>query len=276
MPSWPLIIVPIYNAIEPLRLCLDSLSRYLPAAARVLLINDASPDTRVAPLLDKYRQQQNWELLTNPENLGFVKTANIGLRQVSHHAILLNSDTIVTPGWLQRMTAAAENNGAVATVTPWTNNGEIVSLPNFCQSSPIPADPDAVANVIASAGSAQFPELPTAVGFCMLITAAAIQTIGYFDEDTFGLGYGEENDYSRRAVAAGLSNILCDNAYVCHQGNQSFGPRGLAPGDESMRRLLSRHPGYLEIVQDYIAADPLAVRRTALVSALSTAGISLD
>lgn len=275
MSVWPLVIVPVYNAIGPLSRCLESLSCNLPDNTQVLLINDASPDVDIAPLLQRYAEQYGWELKTNLHNLGFVKTANIGLRQASAHAVLLNSDTQVTPGWLQRMKAAVESDAAIATVTPWTNNGEIVSLPRFCESSNIPADPDAVAAVIAATGSACYPELPTAVGFCMLISVNAIRTIGYFDEQTFGLGYGEENDYSRRAIAVGMRNILCDDVFVCHQGNQSFGPRGLVPGDESMQRLLGQHPDYLEVIQSYIAADPVENRRTEIITAIADAGISL-
>ncbi len=267
MSNWPLIIVPVYNAVAATTVCLAALSQNLPAGAEVLLINDASTAADITPLLQKYSRLEGWKLQENSTNLGFVKTANIGLRQARGHALLLNSDTIVTTAWLERMTTAIKPG--IASVTPWSNNGEIVSLPNFCQANPIPSDPDAIALAIANTGTPQYPEIPTAVGFCMLITAQAIAEIGYFDEQTFGLGYGEENDYSRRAVATGLRNILCDDAYVCHLGSQSFGPRGLAADAGSMQRLLGLHPDYLEIVSRYIKADPLAERREHLVQALA-------
>ncbi len=56
----------------------------------------------------------------------------------------------------------------------------------------------------------------------------------------------------------------------------AIGPRGLAPGDESMQRLLSRHPDYLEIIHSYISTDPLANRGSQLLTAIAAAGISLD
>ncbi|MBE9550013.1 MAG: glycosyltransferase family 2 protein [Proteobacteria bacterium] len=276
MNQWPLVIVPVYNAVAATTACLDALARNLPPGANVLLINDASTDAAISPLLEMYKQSNNWLLINNPVNLGFVKTANIGLRSAAADAVLLNSDAVVTSDWLPRLQRAAATDPAIATVTPWTNNGEIASLPGFCQANPVPADPEAVARVIAASGPAEYPQLPTAVGFCMLITAKAIRQLGYFDDTTFGLGYGEENDYSRRAVNAGLRNVLCDNAYVCHLGNQSFGPRGLSPGDESMRRLLNCHPDYLEIVGSYISEDPLAKRREKLLAALSAEGVALD
>ena len=78
-----------------------------------------------------------------------------------------------------------------------------------------------------------------------------------------------------RVTAAGMRNVLCDDVYVVHLGNRSFGPLGLKPGEESMRRLLSRHPDYLDGVQDFIANDPLAARRAEILAELERAGLRL-
>jgi hypothetical protein len=120
-----------------------------------------------------------------------------------------------------------------------------------------------------------YPELPTAVGFCMAIARRAVDRVGLFDEARFGRGYGEENDFSLRARAAGLRNVLCDDVYVAHAGGRSFGPLGLRPDETSMQRLLDRHPGYLETVQAFIAEDPLAARRGTILDALERAGLRL-
>jgi GT2 family glycosyltransferase len=197
------------------------------------------------------------------------------MRLCDGDVVLLNSDTEVTPGWLQGLQRCLASDAAIATATPWTNNGEIASIPRFCSVNPPPPDPDAVAAAIAAAGAACYPELPTAVGFCMAVTRRAIERIGLFDEARFGKGYGEENDYSMRARAAGLRNVLCDDVYVVHLGGRSFGPLGLGPDEDSMRRLLDLHPGYLQLVQAFIAEDPLAVRRRAVLDALDRAGLHL-
>jgi GT2 family glycosyltransferase len=213
--------------------------------------------------------------LGNAENLGFVRTANRGMQLTRGDVVLLNSDTEVTRGWLHGLGRCLAADTAIATATPWTNNGEIASLPRFCAANPVPADAEAVAAVVAGAGPARYPELPTAVGFCMAVARRAIDRLGLFDETLFGTGYGEENDFSMRARDAGMRNVLCDDVYVVHLGGRSFGPLGVKPGEDSMRRLLSRHPGYLEQVQDFIAADPLAERRRAILEALDRAGVSL-
>jgi GT2 family glycosyltransferase len=110
--------------------------------------------------------------------------------------------------------------------------------------------------------------MPTAVGFCMAISLRAISRIGLFDEATFGRGYGEENDFCQRAEKAGMRNVLCDDAYVVHHGGASFGPLGLKPDQNSMNRLLARHPDYMRKVSEFIETDPLKVRRQQILDCL--------
>ena len=47
----PSIIVPVFNGHAELRRCLDSLERHTPRDARIVLVDDASTDPRIAPLL---------------------------------------------------------------------------------------------------------------------------------------------------------------------------------------------------------------------------------
>ena len=273
-PGLPAVIVPVFNALEDLQGCLESLRRNTPPEAEVVLIDDASTDPRVLPLLRARASLSGarWRVEPQPVNRGFVATVNRGMQLTDGDVVLLNSDTIVTPGWLLGLQRCLDSDASIATATPWTNNGEIASLPRFCQVNPVPADVDAVAQVIRAARldqpEAAYPDLPTAVGFCMAISRRAIDRLGLFDERLFGRGYGEENDFSLRASNAGMRNVLCDDVYVAHVGGRSFAPLGLAPGEDAMTRLLSRHPDYLVQVEAFIAADPLRERRTRLVSAL--------
>lgn len=273
----PSVVVPVYNAADELSRCLESLHTTLAAGTGVIIIDDASPDSAVQELLGTWRQRavDGWRFERNISNLGFVGTANRGMRLAQGDVVLLNSDTLATPGWLQGLQRCLDSDETMGTATPWTNNGEIVSLPAFCAPNPVPADPLAVARVIAGTGEAVYPSIPTAVGFCMAISRRAIDRVGLFDEALFGKGYGEENDFSMRISQAGMRNVLCDDVYVVHVGGCSFGPLGLKPDESSMQRLLSRHPDYLEIVQEFIREDPLSVRRQAIVTALEREGVRL-
>ncbi len=273
----PTVIIPIYNAPRELAVCLDSLHRNTPPQCEVLLLDDASDDPLVQPLLRRWLGQAGpgWSLEQQVHNVGFVGTVNRGMQMTRGDVVLLNSDTVLTPGWIEGLQRCLAADDTIATATPWTNNGEIVSLPAFCQANPLPADAAAIARVIAATGKPAYPEIPTAVGFCMAISRAAIDSLGSFDQELFGLGYGEENDFSMRARHAGMRNVLCDDVYVAHVGGRSFTPRNLRPDSSAMQKLLSRHPGYLQLIQAFIAADPLAGRRKELVSALRHGGIEI-
>jgi GT2 family glycosyltransferase len=272
--SLPIVIVPVFNAFEQLAACLGSISRTVPSDTGILLIDDASTDERIRPLLKSWSDEAKpfRQLVLQPENRGFVATANHGMRLAGKDLVLLNSDTEVTPGWLQSLADCLRSDPSIATATPWSNNGEIVSIPEFCVSNRVPENPGAVAARIKSCGQPVYPDMPTAVGFCMAISQRVIERIGLFDEVTFGRGYGEENDFCQRAEQAGFRNVLCDDAYVVHHGGASFGPLGLKPDESSMQRLLAKHPEYLRKVMAFIKADPLATRRRQILECLERTG----
>jgi GT2 family glycosyltransferase len=265
------VIVPAYGAAVELEACLESLAGTLPAGVRVLLADDASPGDAVAELAQRWAGSGRIALdhVRRPRNLGFVGNVNEALREIGRHdAVLLNSDTIVTRGWLECMLACAANDARIASITPWSNNAEICSFPEFCRSNALPTHLDRLSEAAMSAGVPEYPELPTGVGFCLFLRRAALDAIGDFDQATFGRGYGEENDWCLRATGHGWRHVLCDNAYVAHRGGASFGPEGLAPGGENLARLNARYPGYNAAIAEFIMRDPLRTLRERLARRL--------
>lgn len=268
--SLPTVVIPVFNAHDCLVACLESLDRHSPSAP-VVLVDDASDDPRIAPCLAAWASTRDGAaVIALSANRGFVHAANRGVAAVTGDVVLLNSDTEVTTGWLEALARCLASDASIATATPWSNNAEIVSLPGFCRNNPAPRDPARWARAARASALGTYPDLPTAVGFCMAVSGAAIEALGFFDEDAFGRGYGEENDFCRRAADAGWRNVLCEDAYVVHHGGQSFGPVGLGPGEDTMARLLAKHPGYLDLVSAWIEADPLAERRRRLLEHLET------
>lgn len=260
------VVVPIYNAFEVVKDCLESLEKYQSDISQVILINDASTDVRIRPYIEILANKNNWKFINQTENKGFVKTANLGLKLSKNHTVLLNSDTIVNQPWILSFKQALTLNLKLGTATPWSNNAEICSFPVFLANQKPIKNMEQFAKNIYKNHQPQYPSIPTAVGFCMLVSKKAKELVGYFDEDHFGHGYGEENDYSMRVIEAGLKNILCDNAYVVHVGNKSFSEFGLQPNEETMQRLLVKHPEYLTIIQDYIKIDPFTSLREKILS----------
>ena len=282
MSALPTVVVPVHNALDALDACLASLDRTLPPGAKVLVADDHSSDPRIAPMIESWcaRTKLAARHVRRARNLGFPANCNAAFADTGDDdVVLLNSDTLTTAGWLQQIARCAGSDPRIATITPWSNNAEICSFPRFCEDNPVPDQPDAVAEAAAGLSPVLYPELPTAVGFCMFVRRAALRQIGGFDAETFGRGYGEENDFCLRAAAMGWRNVLCETAYVVHLGGASFGPLDMAPGGENLERLLARWPDYNERIARFIMADPLAPLRIRLVErmqALAASGPQRD
>ena len=265
------IIVPVYNAADDLRRCIDSVLQHTDGDYRLLLIDDASPDPAIGAYLDEIqlRALPQVHCVSNENNVGFTLTANRGMSSARAGAdvVLLNSDTIVTRGWLDKLVRCTQSDARIGTVTPFSNNAEICSLPRFCENNPWPPERDTepMVRALERAAAPSYPELPTGVGFCFYIRRALIDSIGVFDP-VFGLGYGEENDFCLRAARAGFRNVLCDDAFVVHLGGSSFGAKRGDLAQRNMAILLQRHPEYLELVGAYVAADPLRPLRELALS----------
>lgn len=262
------IIVPVYRALPALQRLVESLRRTLAPDERVLFCDDASPEPQVAEYLASLPATVAFEatVVRRERNLGFVGNVNAAFAEVSEDdVVLLNSDALPGCGWLQRLRACFAADARIATATPWSNNAEICSLPDLCRPGPLPDDPDRWARACAEACAGEYPVLPTGVGFCMAIRRACLDRIGVFDAETFGRGYGEENDFCLRAEGHGWRNVLCADAYVGHEGGASFGLEGMAPGGGNLTRLLNRYPDYNRRVAEFIMADPIKPLRQRVV-----------
>lgn len=260
------VVIPVYNAAADVARCVDSVLRHSDRPYRLVLIDDASPDPSIAAYFAELERRQlpNVLLLSNATNEGFPFTANRGMRLSRADVVLLNSDTLVTKGWLAALARCVASDPRIGTATPFSNNAEICSFPRFCENN-FPRegdDPERIREALERAAVPTYPCLPTGVGFCFYIRRELIDAVGVFDE-AFGRGYGEENDFCMRALDAGYRSVLCDDAYVLHLGGRSFEGQKVDLGVRNTALLLARHPHYLELVREYIARDPLRPLRNA-------------
>jgi GT2 family glycosyltransferase len=76
--------------------------------------------------------------------------------------VLLNSDPVVTHAGLDKLRRCADSDPRIGTITPFSNNAEILSYPRFCQNNPAPDDPELVNRAMAAAAVPMYPEIPTA------------------------------------------------------------------------------------------------------------------
>ena len=263
------VIVPVYKGLADTQLCLESvLASAVATPYRLIVINDCSPEPEVTSWLRlKASSEPRITLLENEENLGFVGTVNRGMKHATaNDVLLLNSDTEVANDWLDRLRRAAYVSAKVASVTPFSSNATICSYPVFCAANPVPAGETTASldRLFAQANAGQVVDVPTGVGFCMYIRRDSLNAVGFFDEEHFGKGYGEENDFCQRAQAKGWRNLHALDCYVLHTGGVSFGD-SKSPREQAAMRILSKlHPAYDKQVQAFVKADPAAAARLAV------------
>ncbi len=254
------VIVPVYRGYDDTLVCIHSVLHSLQKTRfELVVINDAGPDERLNAELRTLAEQGHFTYLQNRQNLGFVQTANQGISlHEGRDVILLNSDTIVYGDWIDRMLRHAEADDTIATISPLSNNATICSYPlmNDGGNDALETGFDRLDRFTAEVNAGSRNEVPTGVGFCFYMRREAIKKIGTFDAETFGRGYGEENDFCMRAKASGFRNVLAHDIYVYHTGEVSYSESRNTLRDDAQKKLHAKHPYYPALVAEYIAADP--------------------
>lgn len=244
------VIIPIYNAPDEVARCIDSVVNGTFLPCHLLLIDDASPDPRINEVLSQWDGWPNVKIHRNKRNLGYTRTVNLGLSLATDtDVVLLNSDTIVSKGWLQSLRLAAYSDNRIATATAVSNNAGAFSAPEFGVDNAIPEslNIDDLGRLLRHSSLTLTPIVPTGNGFCMFMRRSCIKDIGVFDEAAFPRGYGEENDFSMRALRAGYINVVDDRTYVFHKRSASFGSEKDALNESGRNVVLDRYPEYTKL-----------------------------
>ena len=273
------VIVPIFGAAPELLRCLDSLARHPdPASHTFVLVVDGPQPPDVEEALASglgALPSGRTRLLRNPERRGFVASVNRGMADLEADVVLLNSDTEVTAGWLEKLQAAAYSSGG----------GHGDALLQQCDSGIVAASVrgqrhsrGAHRRLVRRAGRARFaPRVspdPHGRRPVPLRQEEGLDALGLFDEERFGLGYGEENDFCFRALKAGYLNVLDDATFIFHAGHRSFGASRSARVKAAERRLTRIHPEYLPTIARFMREDPLGPARERVLAALMPPRIS--
>jgi GT2 family glycosyltransferase len=270
------IILPIFNGFEYLVKCIDSIINNSDKPFNLYLLNDSSTDSRISNYLEQLQNRYNSGqfrdsylksliIISNKCNKGFVKNINQGFKLVANNRnniVIINSDVEVPKRWLSRITYPFEIYEHVASVTPMSNSATILSIPDKSSDNPILSGFD-IDKLDTICQSIAYPlvKIPTGIGFCMAINKKALNDVGFFDEKTFELGYGEENDWCMRVANAGFTNIAATNLFVYHKHGVSFGEllnkKRQKLKRKNYKKLVQKHPNYEKMLQKFMAVDPL-------------------
>ncbi|WP_338835698.1 glycosyltransferase [Neomoorella thermoacetica] len=223
------IVICVHNALDDVKKCLESILKYTSEPYRLILVDDGS-DIATRLFLEEYARTIKATLIRNEVARGYTCAANQGLRYSSaDYVVLLNSDTVVTPGWLDRMIECADSDVRIGIVGPLSNCASWQSVPKIEDNgdwaqNPLPENLSVIdmGELVAKYSARLYPRIPFLNGFCLLIKRQVIDKIGYFDETAFKEGYGEENDYCLRTQKAGFQLAIADDVFIYHAQSRSY------------------------------------------------------
>jgi GT2 family glycosyltransferase len=263
------VIIPVFNRLEVVKKCLDSVISTAPLNHfEIIVIDDASTDIQLQEYLKAAAARYRLiTLFRNESNLGFTRTVNFGMSlHPDRDLLLLNSDTIVHGTWLERMRTAAYSDRRIATVNPLTNASHISGYPNRTSNDGVVLEvTDDVLDDLASAENAGMcADVHTTVGFCMFIKRECIRSVGLFDAHHFPVGYGEESDFCYRARKLCWRHVVVGNVFVRHLENQSFGERKKQLVTAMATKFVTLHPDCSYYDAAFRERDPLRHLRSGL------------
>jgi hypothetical protein len=161
------------------------------------------------------------KVIFNKQNLGFAKANNQGIKQAQgKYILLLNSDTIVKKGALEKLVEFAEETSDAGVVGPRLVNPDGSIQPSCFH---FPSLLGAIKEFWLGEREAftkyaprgKNPQIVDAVvGAAFLITPQARKRVGLFDERYFF--YFEDLDYCRRVWRAGLKVYYLPGAEIVH------------------------------------------------------------
>jgi len=227
------IVICVHNALPDVKKCLESVLPTLRVNDKIILVDDQS-DLETKVYLQKVLSDQpaKVKLIETPEQSYYAKSASIGLAaSKADFTILLNSDTVVSPNWSEKLAYLAYLDPKIGIVGPISNAANLQSIPSIEKT-----DGNTAINQLPSgftvetinnycedwANQLDFPVVPFVHGFCLCIKKEVKQTIGLFDTVTFPKGYGEETDYCFRAEDAGFKMALATNTFIYHAKSKSY------------------------------------------------------
>lgn len=226
------VIVPVYNGDLLVRDCIRSLREAATDDVRVLILDDGSRAFTLDMLAAEVAHDPRFTLRRRAENRGYTKSINEGVMLTSAPwVVILNSDTLVPKGWLDRLHAAAQARPGTGMAGPLSNAATWQSIPEakardgkWSTNDQIePHQLEQVQALLARITERAYPEFPVLNGFCTLIGRQVFDRIGLYDEDAFPTGYGEETDLCLRARRAGFRLTVADDTFVYHHKSVSFG-----------------------------------------------------
>jgi N-acetylglucosaminyl-diphospho-decaprenol L-rhamnosyltransferase len=249
------IIIVSFNARADLERCLESLHAGRAAATHeIVVVDNASTDASV----DAARRWTDVRVIEVGSNAGFARANNIGIRATEGTALLLlNSDTVVPPGAIDRLLSALDRHPDVAVVGPRLVDGAGRAELSFGRM--IGPLNELRQKRLAGSGAVealtqreQYPDWVS--GACLLVRRADADAVGGFDERYFM--YTEDVDFCAAIRARGRRILFAPEVEVVHLRGRSAAAAPAATREAYRRSQLAfyekHHPAWAPLLRLYL------------------------
>jgi N-acetylglucosaminyl-diphospho-decaprenol L-rhamnosyltransferase len=248
------IVIVSFNAHKDLERCLASLYAHPPAAAHeIVVVDNGSTDRSV----ETARRWPGVKVIDNRDNLGFARATNIGIR-ASHGAnlLLLNSDTVVPAGAIDRLLDELARDAGVAVVGPRLVDGSgraelsfgrmIGPLNELRQQRVAGGDVDRLTR------ERRYPDWVS--GACLLVRRVEAEAVGLLDERFFM--YTEDVDFCAAIRARGRRVLVAPEVEVQHLRGRSAAAAPAATQQAYRRSQIAfyekHHPLWAPLLRAYL------------------------
>ena len=211
------IIIASFNTVGLLSRCVESIVKHT-KNFEIIIVDNGSKDGSVGYLHDLVSNNKNVKAIFNQENLNFGPANNQGLRLAEgEYIILLNSDTVVTPEWAERLFVCLNHQPGIAMVGPVSDcsNGRQNVMPD--KSLPL----DSQAYLWANQHSGKYLLTGVLFGWCIMVSRSFLEAEEYLFDEKFTNSF-EDNDLSLRAQLRGLQLFIDFGTFIHHEGQGSF------------------------------------------------------
>ena len=199
----------------------------------ILCIDNASQDKTTALIRERY---PSVKLIVNKQNTGFGKANNIGfeycLSELYDYAFLLNQDARVESSAVQELVNIHVANPIFGIISPLQRGQSNDDLEYIFSSWLAPKNtPQLISDFVIGNTIREVYETSFVNAAIWLVSIECLNKVGFFDPDF--PHYGEDNDYARRVIKAGLKIGVAPNVLANHarykvkikKGDENFGSR---------------------------------------------------
>jgi GT2 family glycosyltransferase len=198
-----------------------------------LIVVDSGSEKETKDYLAAFSKKYDCKLITNISKTDYTIASNQGLKlSTSKYCVLLNSDTIVTIHWLEKLINCMESESSIGIIGPLSNSASYQSVPKDVNGNGGTVNAldnlgskkltiEQMANLVERQSKKKYPVVNQVNGFCFMINRSVIEKIGYQDEINFPC-YGGEDDYCIRAGNAGFKLKVADDCYIYHYKSKSY------------------------------------------------------